>query len=89
MRGFGDRLKRRAEHLGLNGSDVARRLGMDSSRYNKYENDKSEPDLESLIRIAEALEATAGQLLGMEPLPGSATTIRTVLSVPDDGDCCR
>lgn len=70
MRGFGERLKQRADQLGLSGAEVARRLAITTDRYNKYENNRNEPDLETLVRIAEVLEVTAGQLLAMEPIPG-------------------
>lgn len=75
MRGFGDRLKRRAKELGLSGAEVARRANIGESRYSNYANDINEPDLEAVVRLAYVLEATPGQLLGAEdmpPLPGQA-----------------
>jgi transcriptional regulator with XRE-family HTH domain len=69
MRGFGERLKERAAQLGLSGSGVARRLDLDPTRYNRYENNVNEPGLETLVRIARILEATPNQLLGVEPMP--------------------
>ena len=68
MRGLGERLKERTRELGLTDSEVARRLGLSQARYSHYANGVHEPDLETLVRIAQALGMSADQALGMAPL---------------------
>ena len=65
MQGFGERLRLRAKALGLTDSEVARRLGLSQGRYSNYVNGVVEPDLGTLVRIAQALGLTTDQILGM------------------------
>ena len=65
MRGLGERLKERTRELGLTDTEVARRLGLSQARYSHYANDVHEPDLETLVRIAQALGLSADQALGI------------------------
>lgn len=44
---------------------LATELGIDENRYTRYERAEVEPDLELLVRIAEALEVTPNDLLGV------------------------
>lgn len=69
MDGFGKRLKARAKELNLADTEVARRAGLGDSRYGNYVADAREPDLATLLRIADALEATPDHLLGVSKLP--------------------
>jgi transcriptional regulator with XRE-family HTH domain len=61
---LGVRLRKRAEELGISNSEAARRSGLSEGRYGHYVRDKREPDLATLVRIAEALETTPSALLG-------------------------
>lgn len=67
MRGLGERLKERTRELGLTNSEVARRLGLSQARYSHYANDVHEPDLETLVRIAQTLGMSSDQALGLTP----------------------
>ncbi len=67
MRGLGERLKERTRELGLTDSEVARRLGLSQARYSHYANDVHEPDLETLVRIAQTLGMSSDQALGLTP----------------------
>ena len=44
--------------------EVAQRLGMSPARYNNYEVNKSEPDIDTLIKLAEMYNVTIDDLLG-------------------------
>lgn len=66
MRGIGDRLRSRARELELSDSEVARRLGLNQTRYANYVAETREPDFETLLRICRVLGATPNELLGFE-----------------------
>jgi transcriptional regulator with XRE-family HTH domain len=69
MKIFGERLKQQAMHLGLSSAEAARRAGLAERRFNNYCNDEREPDLATLVRMAQALETTPDLLLGVHDLP--------------------
>ena len=62
-------LRDRAEELGLSNAEVARRAGLEERRYGNYVTARREPDLATLVRIAEVLETTPNVLLGVETAP--------------------
>jgi transcriptional regulator with XRE-family HTH domain len=80
MEGFGERLKRRAKELGLTDSEVARRLGMQQSRYSRYVLDAREPDLATLVKICRLLGTTPNALLGFggEPKSTDSATLQRI-----------
>jgi transcriptional regulator with XRE-family HTH domain len=69
MKVFGERLKQQAQNLGISNAEAARRAGLAERRFNNYCNDEREPDLKTLVRIAQALETTLDHLLGVHDLP--------------------
>ena len=60
-------LRRRAEELGLSHAEVARRVGVSERRYGHYVASRNEPDLATLLRIAEVLQTSPNELLGFAP----------------------
>ncbi|MGI9569453.1 MAG: helix-turn-helix domain-containing protein [Desulfobulbia bacterium] len=68
MEGFSDRLRKRAEELGISNAEAARRAGLDERRYAHYISGRSETDLTTLVKIAEALGTAPNWLLGVEEL---------------------
>lgn len=67
MQIFVDRLQERARELGMSQADVARHAGLNERRFNHYACGRRQPDLSTLVRIAEALKTTPNWLLGVEP----------------------
>ena len=65
---FSERLRQRAEELGISNAEAARRAGIDERRYAHYISGRSETDLTTLIRIAKALGTTPNWLLGVEDI---------------------
>lgn len=63
MEVFADNLRRRATELGLSNAEVARRIGLAERRYANYVIGRREPDLATLVRIADILGVTADDLL--------------------------
>jgi transcriptional regulator with XRE-family HTH domain len=61
---FGQRLVDLRATLGLSQRECAARLGMETSKYNKWENDKNRPDYETLVIIANFFDVTIDYLLG-------------------------
>lgn len=61
---FADRLRERAAELGIAHAEAARRAGLSERRYSHYVNGIREPNLVTLVRIAEALQTRPDDLLG-------------------------
>ena len=74
---FAKRLRKRAAELGIPHAEVARRSGLSERRYSHYVSGVREPDLATLVRIAEALQITPNDLLG--PGENSKPTSRMIL----------
>lgn len=62
---FASNLRKRAEELEISNAEAARRSGLTERRYGNYVTGRREPDLATLVRIAEALEITPNELLGL------------------------
>lgn len=60
------RLKEQAKLLGISNAEAARRIDLDERRYAHYTAGRREPDLATLVRIAERLGTTPNSLLGVE-----------------------
>jgi transcriptional regulator with XRE-family HTH domain len=63
MSKFGANLRRRARSLGLTDAEVARRSGLNERRYGFYVTGEREPDLATLLRIADVLQSSVDDLL--------------------------
>lgn len=63
MQQFGNNLRRRARELGLTDAEVARRVGINERRYGFYVTGDREPDLATLVRIADTLQIDVDRLL--------------------------
>ena len=61
---FATRLRERAADLGIAHAEVARRAGLSERRFGHYATGIREPDLATLVRIAEALQTRPDDLLG-------------------------
>ncbi|MFO7323676.1 MAG: helix-turn-helix transcriptional regulator [Chloroflexota bacterium] len=67
----GDRLREMRRKRQLTQDELAERLGFGQSQMNKYENGKSDPTPEVLVRLARELEVTTDWLLGLVDDPTS------------------
>lgn len=65
MEPFATNLRRRAERLGISNAEVARRAGLSDRRYGNYVSGRREPDLSTLVRIANVLGTSVDELIGM------------------------
>jgi transcriptional regulator with XRE-family HTH domain len=61
---LGKRLRARAKDLGLSDSEVARRAGLEATRYGHYVGGRRKPDYVTLGRICEVLGVTPNDILG-------------------------
>lgn len=62
---FAKRLRERAKQLGISNAEAARRIGLDERRYAHYASGRREPDLATLVNIAEILGTNPNWLLGI------------------------
>ena len=63
MRDIGKNLKQLREQKGLKQDELAELLFVTRQTVSNYENGRSRPDIETLMKIAEILEITANELL--------------------------
>lgn len=61
---FDERLTELRKAKGLNQKECAISLGIDSSKYNKWENGKNNPDFETVCKLADYFCTTTDYLLG-------------------------
>ncbi|WP_377277363.1 helix-turn-helix domain-containing protein [Planococcus dechangensis] len=73
---FHKNLKRLRTNKKLSQEEMATYLGITRQGYSKYENDKSEPSFEMLMKIANFFNVTIDQLIGYES---------TINTEPKDG----
>ena len=71
MDAFCRSLRNRAEELGISNAEAARRSGLSERRYAQYVSGNQEPDLATLVWIAEALGVAHNQLLNLEEIPNA------------------
>jgi transcriptional regulator with XRE-family HTH domain len=86
MQGFGERVRQRARELGLNDSALARRVGIETSKFGKYLRDTHEPDYPTLLQICAALDVTPNDLL-LASVTDAAPTERQRLLSSIAGTC--
>ncbi|MDR3216859.1 MAG: helix-turn-helix domain-containing protein [Clostridiaceae bacterium] len=60
------RLKELRLYAGLTQKAVAEEVGISSNGYANWEQGKSEPDIECIIRLCSVFQITADELLGMD-----------------------
>ena len=64
MHTIGDRIKKRREYLNINSYDLANSIGVSSSLISQIERAKAFPSILTLMKIAEYLQTTVGELIG-------------------------
>ncbi|MBU6446413.1 MAG: helix-turn-helix domain-containing protein [Verrucomicrobia bacterium] len=66
---MGKRIRHLRERAHLSQDDLANQLGLDRASLSQIENDKRKVTAEELKQISNILNLSAGQVLGLEPLP--------------------
>ncbi len=61
-----DKMKQLRLERGLTQAQLARRLGVSPSAVGMYEQGRREPDAQTLTRLADALQCSTDELLGVE-----------------------
>lgn len=61
---FTERLKELRKKKGLKQQEIAELLGVKRNTYSDWENGKTEPSFENLIKLADLLEVTLDYLFG-------------------------
>ena len=62
---FAQQVRDRSQQLGFSQAEVARRCGVTERAFNHYMSGRSEPNLATLLRVADALDCTPNDLLGI------------------------
>lgn len=68
-REVGDHIRRVREHRDLSQRQVCERSGIDVATYSRIEQGHASPKLDTLIRIADAIEVPLAELVGGDPPP--------------------
>lgn len=63
---FGDNIKRLRKNKGLKQQEIAELLGIKRNTYSDWENGKTEPKLENVVKIAQIFNTTTDKLLGVD-----------------------
>ena len=61
---FPQRLKKLRKEKGLTQKELGERLGVKQNTFTNWENGKREPNLSTILKLAEILETTTDDLLG-------------------------
>lgn len=84
MTTFGTRLRRARKSKRLTQNDVADHLGIDFTTVSKYENDKSQPDNETLRELAVLYEVSIDWLLTGKMMDGVSNNRIWVNGQPEE-----
>ncbi|MCD2257388.1 helix-turn-helix transcriptional regulator [Lactobacillus sp. CC-MHH1034] len=71
---LGDKLKSLRKEKNATQEMVAQDLGLTRAQYSHFENNRNEPDNETLARLANYYNVTADYLLGVNQTPKDATS---------------
>ena len=72
---FAQRLKQKREERGISQAELARRVGVGSDSYNKYERAGIQPSFETLTNLAMCLGTSVDYLLGNSENPNPKTEL--------------
>lgn len=61
---FADRLKEKRKETNLTQEEMAKLLAIGQSAYAKWENGRTEPTLENVVKLAKIFDTTTDELLG-------------------------
>lgn len=72
---FKDILKDKRLAAGLTQTELGDKIGIDSKNISKYENGKSEPNIDTLTKMSEVFNCSVDELLGKDV---SMVTVKTI-----------
>ena len=61
-------LKTARQRAGMNQSDLAKTIGVSRSTVAMWESGASQPDIETILKLSQLLNITAGELIGESPV---------------------
>lgn len=61
-------LKKLREEAGISQKTLAEKIGVSQQSINKYENHNIEPDIDTMIRIADCFDTSVDHLIGRTPI---------------------
>jgi transcriptional regulator with XRE-family HTH domain len=66
---FSEKLRARADAMGITQADLARRMDLDPRRVGHYMTGLREPDFQTLARLVRVLDTTSDALIGLSAAP--------------------
>ena len=66
---FNENLKTARERRGISQKDMAEQIGVAKSTYSLYESGNREPNVQTIKKIADVLNVSADELLGLDEEP--------------------
>ncbi len=66
---FNDNLRIARERRGFSQKEMAEKIGVAKSTYSLYESGNREPNVQTIKKIADILNVSADELLGIEEIP--------------------
>lgn len=66
---FNDNLRTARERKGFSQKEMAERIGVAKSTYSLYESGNREPNVQTIKKIADTLNVSADELLGIDDTP--------------------
>ena len=63
---FGDNIKRLRKNKGLKQQEIAELLGVKRNTYSDWENGKTDPSFENLVKLADLFDVSLDWLFGRE-----------------------
>jgi transcriptional regulator with XRE-family HTH domain len=66
---FSEKLRARADAMGITQADLARRMDLDPRRVGHYMRGLREPDFQTLARLVRVLVTTSDALIGLSAAP--------------------
>ena len=90
MENFPSKLKEKRKNKGYTQEKMSQMLDIGQSAYAKWENGRTEPTLENVVKLAKILDTTTDELLGINKSVASnwindiKTTITQILDIPKD-----
>lgn len=66
---FNENLRTARERKGFSQKEMAERIGVAKSTYSLYESGNREPNVQTIKKIADALNVSADELLGLDDTP--------------------
>ena len=81
---LGERLKHLRSQSNKTQQQIADKLGITRAAYSHFENDRNQPDSDTIVKLAEIFEVTTDYLLGKEQSQDNDPNLLVAAHIDDD-----